>query len=152
MDKLDYEILKRLNSNARMSLKQIAADVGITSPAVRTRIEKLEKDGIIRGYSLNLDTRVIGFMVTAFISVAVESSCKEEFYSFVQNCQNVIECHGITGNYFALLKVLFKSTMELDNFLNRIQKYGETSTNIVLSTYKEAPHCIEAPQDTFSGK
>ena len=152
MDKLDYEILKRLNSNARTSLKQIAADVGITSPAVRTRIEKLEKDGIIRGYSLNLDTRAIGFMVTAFISVAVESPYKEEFYSFVQNCQNVIECHGITGNYFALLKALFKSTMELDNFLNRIQKYGETSTNIVLSTYKETPHCIEAPPDTFSGK
>lgn len=152
MDKLDYEILKRLNSNARMSLKQIAAEVGITSPAVRTRIEKLEKDGIIRGYSLNLDSRAIGFVVTAFISVAVESSCKEEFYSFVQNCQNVIECHGITGNYFALLKVLFKSTMELDNFLNRIQKYGETSTNIVLSTYKETPHCIETPPDTFCGK
>lgn len=152
MDKLDYEILKRLNSNARMSLKQIAADVGITSPAVKTRIEKLEKDGVIRGYSLNLDPRAIGFMVTAFINVAVESEYREEFYAFVQNCQNVIECHGITGNYFALLKVLFKSTMELDNFLNRIQKYGETSTNIVLSTYKEASQCIEASPDTFAGK
>lgn len=152
MDKLDYEILKRLNSNARMSLKQIAADVGITSPAVRTRIEKLEKDGVIRGYGLNLDSHAIGFMVTAFINVAVESEYREEFYAFVQNCQNVIECHGITGNYFALLKVLFKSTMELDNFLNRIQKYGETSTNIVLSTYKEAFQCIEAPPDTFAGK
>ena len=83
----------------------------------------------------------MGFMVTAFISVAVETASRDEFYSYVQSCPNVIECHGITGQYFALLKVLFKSTMDLDNFLNKIQKFGETSTNIVLSTYKE-PHNI----------
>ena len=50
---------------------------------------------------------------------------------------NVIDCYGITGEYFALLKVRFRSTMELDNFLTEIQVFGETKTNIVLSTYKE---------------
>ncbi len=101
----------------------------------------MEKDNIIKGYSVNLDNKAVGFMVTAFISVAVETAARDEFYSYVQTCPNVIECHGITGHYFALLKVLFKSTMDLDNFLNKIQKFGETSTNIVLSTYKE-PHNI----------
>lgn len=142
MDKLDSEIIKLLNSNARMSLKQIAGTVGLTSPAIKTRIEKMEKDGIIRGYSLDLNTKAIGFMVTAFISVAVDSAVKNEFYAYIQECPNVVECHGITGNYFALLKVIFKSTMDLDNFLSTIQKYGETSTNIVLSTYKDSHYCI----------
>ena len=141
MDKLDKEILKILSQNWRTSFKQISEAVGLTSPAVKTRIEKMEKDNIIKGYSVNLDNKAVGFMVTAFISVAVETASRDEFYSYVQSCPNVIECHGITGQYFALLKVLFKSTMDLDNFLNKIQKFGETSTNIVLSTYKE-PHNI----------
>ena len=143
MDKLDIEILKLLSTNARMSLKQISEAVGITSPAVKTRIRKMEEDKIIRGYHVDLDTKSAGFMVTAFINVAVDAVRKQEFDDFIQNCPNVIECYGITGNYFALMKVLFKSTMELDNFLHFIKKYGETSTNIVLSTYKNSQGIFE---------
>lgn len=143
MDKLDIEILKLLSTNARMSLKQISEAVGITSPSVKTRIRKMEEDKIIRGYHVDLDTKSAGFMVTAFINVAVDAVRKQEFDDFIQNCPNVIECYGITGNYFALMKVLFKSTMELDNFLHFIQKYGETSTNIVLSTYKNSQGIFE---------
>lgn len=143
MDKLDIEILKLLSENARMSFKQISEAVGITSPAVKTRIEKMEKDKIIRGYCLDLDKKAIGFMVTAFISISVDSAAKPSFDAFIQNCPNVLECYGITGNYFALLKVLFRSTMDLDNFLTRLQKFGETSTNIVLSTYKDSHTYIQ---------
>lgn len=143
MDKLDIEILKLLSGNARMSFKQISEAVGITSPAVKTRIEKMEKDKIIRGYCLDLDKKAIGFMVTAFISISVDSAAKPSFDAFIQNCPNVLECYGITGNYFALLKVLFRSTMDLDNFLTRLQKFGETSTNIVLSTYKDSHTYIQ---------
>lgn len=150
MDKLDSEILSILNDNARTPLKQIAEAVGLTSPAVKTRIEKMEKEGIILGYSLNINTRAIGYMATAFISIAVEPSRKNDFVIFVKSCPNITECHGITGNYFALMKVLFRSTMELDNFLNRLQKYGETSTNIVLSTFKEGNCCIDSTYSTFT--
>lgn len=143
MDKLDFDILRLLNSNARISFKQISETVGITSPAVRTRIDKMEKDGIIRGYYTELTPKSIGYMVTAFISVSVDPGMKEAFFAYIQDCPNVTECYGITGNYFAMLKVLFRSTMDLDNFLNQIQKYGETSTNIVLSTYKDSHCCIE---------
>ena len=149
MDKLDYEIIERLGRNARMPLKQIASEIGLTSPAVRSRIEKMEKDGIIRGYHLYIDPRSIGYMITVFISIAVESAYKEEFQAFVRECPNILECHGITGNYFALLKVIFPSTMDLDNFLNRIQKYGETSTNIVLSTYKDSSSVSAGKPDLF---
>ena len=143
MDKLDIEILKLLSTNARMSLKQISEAVGITSPAVKTRIRKMEEDKIIRGYHVDLDTKSAGFMVTAFINVAVDAVRKQEFDDFIQNCPNVIECYGITGNYFALMKVLFKSTTELDNLLHFIQKYGETSPNIVLTTYKNSQGIFE---------
>lgn len=143
MDKIDQKILKILDKNARTSFKKISDDIGLTSPAVKSRIEKMEQDGIIKGYSLILNHKNAGYMVTAFISIAVETHLKNEFYSFVETCPNVVECYGITGEYFALLKVHFASTMDLDNFLNSIQRFGETSTNIVLSTYKNSSGLIE---------
>ena len=88
MDKLDKEILKILSQNGRTSFKQISEAVGLTSPAVKTRIEKMEKDNIIKGYSVNLDNKAVGFMVTAFISVAVETASRDEFYSYVQSQRN----------------------------------------------------------------
>lgn len=136
MDRLDTEIIKLLSKNARMPLKQIAEAVSLTSPAVKSRIERLEKDGMIEGYALNLNTKAAGFSVTAFVSISVESAVKDRFMEYIRSCSNVLECYGITGDYFAILKVVFKSTMDLDNFLSDIQRFGETRTNIVLSAYK----------------
>lgn len=144
MDKIDHKILKILNKNARTSFKNISEEIGLTSPAVKSRIEKMEQEGIIKGYALILDKKNIGYMVTAFISVAVESHLKSDFFSFVNDCPNIVECYGITGEYFALLKVYFASTMDLDNFLSSVQRFGETSTNIVLSTYKDSSGWIES--------
>ncbi len=137
MDKLDEKIIELLTRDARMTYKQIAEEVKLTSPAVKARITKLEEAGIIKGYGLKLDYHALGYTVTAFISVMIDKEEKERFLTFVQNSPNVIDCYGITGEYFALLKVRFRSTMELDNFLTEIQVFGETKTNIVLSTYKE---------------
>ena len=106
MDKLDIEILKLLSGNARMSFKQLSSAVGITSPAVKSRMEKMERDGIIRGYSLDLDTKSAGYMVTAFINIAVETSCKQEFDTFIQNVHKsgrisgkLSQCGGVLWNH-----------------------------------------------------
>ena len=144
MDKIDHKILKILSKNARTSFKKISQDIGLTSPAVKNRIEKMEQEGIIKGYSLIVDKENIGYMITAFISIAMESHLKSEFFSFVDECPNIVECYGITGEYFALLKVHFASTMDLENFLISIQRFGETSTNIVLSMYKDSSGWIES--------
>ena len=145
MDKIDIQIVNLLTDNARIPVKQIADAVGLSSPSVKTRIEKMQKEGIIRGFRTDLDPRFSGFLVTAFISVAVESELRDEFRMFVSRTPNVLECHGITGSYFALLKVLFRSNMELDNFLSELQHFGETNTNIVLSTYKDSSYSLKEP-------
>ena len=137
MDKLDEKIIELLTTDARMTYKQIAEEVKLTSPAVKTRITKMEEAGIIKGYGLKLDYQALGYAVTAFISIMVDKEEKDSFLAFVQDSPRVIECYGIPGEYFAFLKVRFRSTMELDNFLTEIQTFGETKTNIVLYTYKE---------------
>ena len=134
MDKIDRKILRILQQDARTSLKQIANEVFLSSPATSARIEKLEKEGIITGYSANIDRQKLGYHITAFINLEMQPAQKPAFYPFIQGCPNVLECDCVTGQYSMLIKVAFPSTQELDAFIGQLQKFGNTQTQIVFST------------------
>lgn len=134
MDKIDRKIIELLQINARYSLKYLAEQVFLSTPAVSARIDKLEDSGIIKGYSVVVDKIKLGFNITAFISIEVVSKDKEKIYSFISTCPNVIECSCVTGKYSILLKVAYESTLELDGFLDELQKFGNTETQIVFSS------------------
>lgn len=134
MDKIDSKIITILEQNARLSIKQIAQMVYMSSPAVSARIDSLEKRGIITGYMATVDYIKVGYHVTAFINLEMSPKKKPVFYPFIAQCPNVLECHCVTGQYSMLIKVVFKSTAELDVFINQLQKFGNTSTQIVFST------------------
>lgn len=134
MDKIDKKILDILQENARTPLKSIAEQVFLSSPAVSIRIEHLEQQGIITGFKTTIDQHKIGYHITAFINLAMDPNLKPEFYPFIQNEPNVLECNCVTGEYSMLLKVAFPSTMDLDVFIGKLQQFGKTSTQIVFST------------------
>ncbi len=117
MDKIDAMLITLLQENARAPLKLLASKVFLSAPAVSSRIDKLEKQGI------NLE---------------LSADQKSEFYPFINSCPNVLECNCITGVYSMLIKVAFPSTQELDTFIGKIQRFGNTSTQIVFST--PVPH------------
>ena len=137
MDHIDRQLLIMLQDNARVPLKQLAEKVYLSSPAVAARIERLEKKGIIKGYHSDIDCLKIGHHITAFINLEVVPSQKPEFYPFIKACPNVMECNCVTGNFSMLIKVCFKSTMDLDSFIGEVQKFGKTSTQVVFSTAVE---------------
>ncbi|HHV12765.1 MAG TPA: Lrp/AsnC family transcriptional regulator [Clostridiales bacterium] len=137
MDHIDRQLLIMLQENARVPLKQLAEKVYLSSPAVAARIERLEKKGIIKGYHTNIDWLKLGHHITAFINLEVAPAQKSEFYPFIKSCPNVMECNCVTGNFSMLIKVCFKSTMDLDLFIGEIQKFGKTSTQVVFSTAVE---------------
>ncbi len=137
MDHIDEQILMMLQKNARTPLKLLAEKVFLSSPAVAARIARLEKEGIIKGYHTEINWFKLGYHITAFINLEVEPYQKAEFYPFIKACPNVIECNCVTGHYAMLIKVRFTTTMELDSFIGRIQKFGRTSTQIVFSTAVE---------------
>lgn len=134
MDNIDRQIISMLQENARTPLKVLAEKVFLSSPAVSARIRQLENDGVIVGYHAELDPTKLGCYITAFINIAMEPAKKVEFYSFVSQCSNVIECNSITGDYSMLIKVAFPTTFELDVFVGELQKFGSTQTTIVFST------------------
>lgn len=137
MDKIDRKLLRLLQENARYSLKQLAEKVYLSSPAVSSRIERLEKEGFIKGYQAQIDMEKLGCHIIAFISLEMDPRQKPTFYPFISKCSNVLECNCITGNYSILIKVAFPTTQELDGFIGKLQKFGNTQTQIVFSTVVE---------------
>jgi Transcriptional regulators len=134
MDRIDVKLISLLQQNARNSLKQLAEQVFLSSPAVSSRIERLEKEGYIIGYQAEVDEAKLGYHITAFINLEMSPKQKPTFYPFIESCPNVLECNCVTGNYSMLIKVAFPSTQELDTFIGQLQKFGNTQTQIVFST------------------
>ena len=123
MDKIDRKILSLLQENARYPLKYLAQKVFLSSPAVSTRIERLEKAGILTGYHATIDPVALGYHITAFINLTLDPKQKDEFYPYVKDCPNVLECNCVTGTYSIML-----------TFIGHLQRFGNTQTQIVFST------------------
>lgn len=138
MDEIDVLILDLLSADARMPIKQISAAVNLSSPAVSTRIDKLIDQGYIKDFQCHLDQEKVGYPIKAYIHVAMKPSKKPEFYNFIEDVPNVLECCCVTGDYSMLIKVAYDSTQNLDNFIGQLQKFGDTMTQIVFSTAVEA--------------
>ena len=132
MDDLDRKILSLLAKNARMPVKEIAEQVSLTSPAVSSRIHKLETDGIIGGYTVTLNRPAD--RVYALISLSVAPSKQDAFLELLQNSKEVLQCYHVTGAYTFLVKVSCGSMPQLEHLILQFQKLGTTSTQIILST------------------
>lgn len=134
MDAIDQNILNILQRNARETVKQMAEECFISSPSVSVRLQNLENQGYISSYQAVLDYQKIGFAIKAYIHCAVNAKDKEAFYGYIEEIPNVVECDCITGDYSMMLKVYFNNTVELDEFINQLQRFGDTKTNVVFST------------------
>jgi len=131
MDNIDRKLINLLQENARYSIKQLADRVYLSPPAITARIEKLEKEGIIKSSMIITDLKKLGYHITAFINLEIEPKQKKEFYPFVESVENVLECNCVTGVYSMLMKVAFPSTEELDKFIGKLQMFGRTQTQVV---------------------
>ena len=128
------DLLKR---NARTPLKDISSEVHLTAPALSARINKLEKAGVIKGYHADVDLEMTGQNVKAFIQISVLPKDHKKFVTFVKRKKCVVECSHITGEFSMMLKVVFRSTSDLDKFVTELQTFGKTETEIVFSTLIE---------------
>ena len=105
-----------------------------TSPAVSSRIHKLETDGIISGYTVTLNRPADRMYVDALISLSVAPSKQDAFLELLQSSKEVLQCYHVTGAYTFLVKVSCGSMPQLEHLILQFQKLGTTSTQIILST------------------
>lgn len=145
LDSVDIEIVNLLQKRGRVQLKELSAQINLSPPATASRIRRLEEEGILEGYQAQINPISLGLYTKAFILLEVAPEQKDEFYPYIRGVGNVIECNCVTGDYSMLLEVLFSNTIELDQFIGEVQRFGHTKTLIVFSTPVEH-RGIELPE------
>lgn len=136
IDQTDIEILKLLGENSRIQWKELGQKIHLTGQAVGNRIRRLEDTGIIEQYTIAINRIKLGQIVTAFVTVFVETSNHQEFKNFFQKEEAISEVHRTSGDGCYLLKTHFASNEELDRFLGRLLKYGNYRVNLSIGKLK----------------
>ncbi len=134
LDRLNWLILEELQQNARMPLIEISKKVGVSSPAVSERIQRMEEDGIIKGYGVAIDLKNIGYPMGVFISAKIRFGQVEKFHELIKITPEISECHKLTGNDCLLLRANVRNTEHLEELNNILSHYGELTTSLILST------------------
>lgn len=129
---LNAAILEELEADARISITEIGKRVGLSGPAVSERIKKMEDEGIIKGYTTNLDYDQVGLTVNAFISLK-SSLTHAGVVKKIEEIPDILECYSITGHNCLIMKVATSTTKRLETIIWQLQQFGETNTSIVLS-------------------
>lgn len=133
IDSIDKIIIKMLKENARVTIKEIAKEVFLSSPSVCARINKLERENIIKGYTVLLNSGNLGFLVHAFVQVDVKMLQKEQFYLEIRQLSQVQNCYNTAGEFSIMLDVMAEDMNALEKIIGNFQKYGDVKTNIVFS-------------------
>lgn len=134
LDDIDWLIIEELQTNARISFKDLGALVGLSAPAAADRVRRLERRGVILGYRAVLDPDVLGVPVLAVIRVNARADAVKRIDEIVLDLPEVIECHRVTGSDSHVIRARLQSTKHLERLLEQILPYGDTITNIVTSS------------------
>ena len=134
VDDIDLKILKILQNDARTTVKAIAKELFISAPTVKSRIDDMTKSGIIKGYYTEIDNSIFENVIKCYIEIEVSPEQKDELYKVLNESRQVLECDRVTGEYSLIAKVIFKNTVEMDKFINKLQHFGRTRTQIIFSS------------------
>lgn len=137
VDTINWKILECLQRNARQNHTDIAKVVGISSPAVAERIRKLEDAGILQGYYSQVSYYDLGYQLRAIITMRAFMGKLQPFLIKVKTLKEVVNCYRITGNENIVMEVVLKNQKHLELFIDQLIVFGETKTQIILSSVIE---------------
>jgi Lrp/AsnC family leucine-responsive transcriptional regulator len=134
IDSIGIKILRELQMNARSSFSRIGRKVGLSSPAVAERVYKMESAGIIGGYHADINPKAFGQDVMAFVTLTNQPEKYQAIYAFAEKEEEIVECHHISGNESLILRIITGSIGQLNTMIEKLSRFGETKTSIVLSS------------------
>ncbi|MFF2109474.1 Lrp/AsnC family transcriptional regulator [Rhodococcus koreensis] len=137
LDGLDRRIVARLERNARSSFATIGAEVGLSAPAVKRRVDRLVESGVITGFHAALDPRALGHGVEVFVELYCSGRTSAvEIARIVSRHTEVQEAYTVTGDANALLRVRTTDTAHLERTLENLRSEPavlQTKSSVVLS-------------------
>jgi DNA-binding Lrp family transcriptional regulator len=138
MDDTDRTIVALLRENARRSFLDIGRHVHLSAPAVKRRVDRLERDGVLLGYTAVVEPEAFGWHAEAFVDIYCEGGMSgSAIKRAVEREAGVVSAHTVAGEASALLHVMARDTKDLESALERIRATDgvtRTVTEVVLST------------------
>ena len=143
IDKVDLQILRTLQGNARLTLKELAAQVSLSSTPVFERLKRLENEGYIKKYIAILDAEKLnqGFVVFCNVKLSrINQEIATEFTRIIQDIPEVTECYNISGSFDYLLKIHAPNMKYYQEFilnvLGSIDSLGSIESTFVMDEVK----------------
>lgn len=120
LDKIDLAILRRLQQDNRVTMKQMAAELNLSTTPIFERLRKLERKGYIQRQVALLDPHKLDLKLTAFISISIANHSSDDLNAFADQVivfPEVLECHHVSGQSDFILKVVVKDIEAYNRFL-----------------------------------
>ena len=134
LDMTDRAIIAALNENGRMTVRELAAHIGLSSPSVTERIHKLEDAGALQGYTVIVDPKVFGLGIAAHVRMRAMHGEVKRVAQMLIDTPEVVEADRVTGEDCFLAKVVVSDVQELESVIDRFQPYASADTAIILSS------------------
>jgi Lrp/AsnC family transcriptional regulator, leucine-responsive regulatory protein len=134
LDPANRRILADLTADPRLSAAELARRVGMSAPAVRERVARLEEAGVIRGYRLDIDPAAIGLPVAAWVRIRPGPGQLTRLAELAARIPEVSECHRISGEDCFLIQVHVPDIAAIERILDQFLPYGQTTSSFVVAT------------------
>ncbi|HEX6469723.1 MAG TPA: Lrp/AsnC family transcriptional regulator [Streptosporangiaceae bacterium] len=137
MEEIDRRIVALLADDGRMSFTDLAKATGLSVSAVHQRVRRLQKRGVVRGFTARLDLEEIGLPLTAFVSIKpIDPAAPDDAPERLAHLDAIEACHSVAGEESYILKVRVASPGALEELLQQIRAAANvaTRTTVVLST------------------
>ena len=149
VDKMDLAILKLLQQNARITVKEIAEQVHLSTTPVHERIKRLEQSGVIKQYATLVDFTKVkrGLKVICYVSLKEHSKNSGlKFIKAINDLHEVIECYNISGEFDFMLKVVCEDMNSYYDFhvnkLSQMDNMGNVQSVFVMGVIKETHQVV----------
>ena len=142
LDATDKKILNMLLQSGRISYTDIAKAVDMKPPSIIDRIKKLENEGIIKGYTANVDYQKLGYDISAFIGITVDNTDHVDNIKEIINKidDGITSCYHVTGDFSLIIKLITENTNTLAEVIKKLRAIDgvvKTNTILIFSTMME---------------
>ncbi|MWL89103.1 MULTISPECIES: Lrp/AsnC family transcriptional regulator [unclassified Cupriavidus] len=133
LDDLDRRILALLQHDGRMPIKALAEQIGLSAPGTSERLKRLEDRGVIRGFTVDVEPRTLGFSMQAIVRIRPLPGKLQAVQKLIEGIPEFAECDKVTGDDCFFGRLYLRSIEHLDHILDQVTELAETSSSIVKS-------------------
>lgn len=145
LDRTDRDIIRSLERDARMSLRSVAEEIGVSLGTVSNRLKRLEDTGVVKGYRVEIDPDKVGWGLTVVVGLRIEKGRLLELQRLIAKDSRVLGVYDVTGEFDSMILARAKDRSDLDDLSKTVLSMDgimRSVTHFVLNTVKERPTSV----------